>query len=254
MTNKNVTLRTPGGTLIVGQIPRVVGTLSSLPENCPVTNQEVPCDIVEVRLDEALPEGAWLDRCQRIEANGLPVLLTIRLKSEGGKWANADDERFDLFEPALNNLSAVDVEFSSPLLSRVSDLAKRLGKTCIVSFHDFKQTPSLENLRSIVLDAQRSASIVKISTMVKTAQDETILRDLLLEKWDVPICVIGMGASGTHTRVTFSTLGSCMTYGYLDKPSAPGQLPASNLVDKLRSLLPKYNEDFVIRKQILEYA
>jgi 3-dehydroquinate dehydratase len=29
-------------------------------------------------------------------------------------------------------------------------------------------------------------------------------------------------------------LGSCLTYGYLDKPTAPGQMSAAELVRRLR--------------------
>ena len=48
------------------------------------------------------------------------------------------------------------------------------------------------------------------------------------------LCVIGMGPDWAHTRVLFPQLGSCLTYGYLDKPTAPGQFSAAELTEKLQ--------------------
>ena len=41
-------------------------------------------------------------------------------------------------------------------------------------------------------------------------------------------------------RTLFPTLGSCLTYGYLDESAAPGQVAASELVEKLALLFPPY--------------
>jgi len=51
------------------------------------------------------------------------------------------------------------------------------------------------------------------------------------------LCVIGMGRAWSETRIEFATLGSCLTYGYLDKPAAPGQISAAELVRRLRRAL-----------------
>jgi len=52
-----------------------------------------------------------------------------------------------------------------------------------------------------------------------------------------PLCVIGMGNAWKQTRVSFPKLGSCLTYGYLDQPTAPGQVSAAELVRQLREHL-----------------
>jgi 3-dehydroquinate dehydratase type I len=71
--------------------------------------------------------------------------------------------------------------------------------------------------------------------MIQREEDVATLRQLLARKWPVPLCVIGMGARGAATRVEFAKLGSCLTYGYLDAPSAPGQPSAAELVALMRS-------------------
>ena len=60
------------------------------------------------------------------------------------------------------------------------------------------------------------------------------LKQLLAKDWGLPLCVIGMGTLGTPTRTDFPRLGSCLTYGYLDTPVAPGQLSARARLDHLR--------------------
>jgi 3-dehydroquinate dehydratase-1 len=205
--------------------------------------------MVEIRLDQMPHQKDWLDRGRAIQAHGLPVILTLRLEAEGGGWTQPDEERLEMFQQSVQQLAAVDIELRSRIASKVSSAAKRLHKECIVSYHDFQGTPPLAKLQSVVSEAQDLGSIAKVSTMVNAEKDIEILQSLLAGNWKVPVCIIGMGPLGTRTRVSFAALGSCLTYGYLDRPSAPGQLPASSLVEQLRVLLPKYNANHIARKQ-----
>ena len=249
MTSTHATFRTPRGALIVGLAPAVVGTLSSSPV-LPDSGAEELCDIAEVRLDQMPQRADWLARCQAIEVGGTPVILTVRHKSEGGNWDGPEERRQEIVELALNHFAAIDVEFQSGIFSAIAQRAKELGKVCIASFHDFERTPELAELKDVVARAQQAASIVKVSTMVRAEKDIETLRELLSASWSVPLCVIGMGALGTQTRVSFPTLGSCLTYGFLDKSAAPGQLPAPELVRQLRSLYPKYEAEFLKRRRL----
>ncbi|MGZ4986551.1 MAG: type I 3-dehydroquinate dehydratase [Limisphaerales bacterium] len=218
-----VTLRTPKGELVVGAVPRVVGTLSAFP--VPPVASEV-CDIVEVRLDLLGVGVAW----PQIE---LPILLTIRSSAEGGKWNGPDKERLELYRKWMPQVAAVDVELSSPIAADVCKLAKDAGVASIVSFHDFSATPTLETLQAIVERGQKVGSIVKIVTLANMERDVEILRTLLNNR-SSPVCVMGMGQHAAMTRVEFPKLGSCLTYGFLDKPLAPGQTSAAELSAQLR--------------------
>jgi 3-dehydroquinate dehydratase I len=230
----------------VGDIPRVVGTVCSAEEYLAL-EPAIPADVIEIRLDQMPGQADWLERGKAIEARGVPVILTIRLQAEGGKWSQADRDRLPLFTQALKHLSAVDIELQSGLAATVAQEAKRLGKICIVSFHDFEQTPGLPKLKSVVKQASELGSIAKISTMARTQADIDTLQQLLESRPTTPLCVIAMSALGTQTRVSFPTLGSCLTYGYIGRPAAPGQLPAAELVRQLRALLPRYNEHWMRR-------
>jgi 3-dehydroquinate dehydratase-1 len=234
----HIAFRAGRKSLTVGQAPVIVGTLSSLARKFPAPRQEVGCDVVEVRLDKTTYPPEWLARCQHIQEQGWPVILTVRLQNEGGDWDDGDARRLPIFEEALSELSAVDIEWRSHIVHRVCIAAKRCRKICIVSFHDYKKTPPAADLAAMILEAQKIASIVKIATRLNSQADDDILRLLLAQKWKRPLCLIGMGPSWTQTRLLYPQLGSCLSYGFLDKPAAPGQLPAAEMARQLREQKP----------------
>jgi 3-dehydroquinate dehydratase I len=208
--------------------PLVVGTLSSLDVIPPLAG-----DIIEVRLDKTGTPANWLERCREIEEQGKPVLLTVRLRDEGGEWPDDNESRFELYEAALDAVSAVDVELASAFGVRIAEEARAMGKVCILSHHDFEKTPPLPELEAIVGEAHK-LGVAKVATKIRSAADVDVLKALLDPKWPKPLCVIGMGEEWKDTRIEFAKLGSCLTYGYLDKPTAPGQIHAAELVRKLR--------------------
>jgi 3-dehydroquinate dehydratase I len=237
------------GKLLLGRIPRVVGVVTSPDFDLKANPRSFDCDVLEYRLDQLPDAGNWMERCMAVESCGLPVILTPRLKTEGGGWTKRDADRLPVYETAIKHLSAVDVELRSDIVKNVAAMATRWRKCCIVSYHDFKKTPPLSELMRVAARAQKLGTVIKITTMTHTTADVETLRRLLDCEWEKPICIMGMGALGKATRTDFPVLGSCLTYGYLDKPAAPGQLSAASLVARLRKLLPAYDGDFAARRR-----
>lgn len=215
MNGASQLIRSPG--------PQVVGTISQRPTLA--TPGPFPCDIVELRLD--------LLGADALCALAQPTIATIRLASEGGQWTKPDTDRLPLFDAALRQCTAADIEYRSVLLKEISALAARRQKALIVSYHDFEKTPPLAELQQVLRTAAGYGAIVKIATLTKTDDDVATLRALLTEPSTAAICVLGMGPLGPRTRTEFPHLGSCLTYGYLDAPVAPGQLPAAELMRQL---------------------
>jgi 3-dehydroquinate dehydratase-1 len=231
MSKATALFRTATTALAVGLVPRVVGTLSTLTPKVKLSG-----DIVEVRLDKLARPSDWLKRCAALQSAGKPVLLTVRLRAEGGNWEADDETRLEIYKQALQELAAVDVELSSVISRAVGREAARLKKASVISFHDFEKTPLLRELCTIVEKAHKIGSIAKVSTMIMQASDADVLRSLLGRRWTKPLCVIGMGKTWSKTRIEFATLGSCLTYGYIDKPTAPGQISAAELARRLRKI------------------
>jgi len=232
-------LQTAKGSLSVGEAPRIVGTFSSDPDSFP-RNGNLAADVVELRVDQ-MPQGSdWLGCAKALQVRGIPVIVTIRMKAEGGNWTRPETERLPLIEEALDYVAAVDIEMKSKLAEQVGRAAQRNKKACIVSFHDFEKTPNRGSLEAIVERAQTLGSVVKISTKIRTNEDSRTLAGLLLGRWKRPLCVIGMGEAGSHTRVSFPLFGSCLAYAYLERPAAPGQLSAARLREIFQELIPDY--------------
>ena len=224
--------------LQLGRVPRVVGTIITVGylQRWSANPTPLPCDLVELRLDGFSDFADWIRIGNQIEARGKPVVVTLRLKNEGGKWEKGDRERWPLLESAIRNFSGVDVEVRSELAPAVSELCHQLQKLCIFSFHDFQTTPPREELESLLATAERLGGVGKIAAAAQTLEDVEVLRSLLRERRDFPICIIGMGAHGRETRLSFPLEGSCFTYGYLDTPGAPGQFSSQELMNHFQTV------------------
>ena len=224
------------GKLEVGPVPLVVGT---------VTREETlhtlgraarsDFDLIEIRLDEMddAPERVF-EWCGKTK---IPTLLTIRSLKEGGKWRGREKDRCALYQAAMPYVAAIDVEIESGSLKKLAAVAHRFRKTVVGSYHDFDGTPSIRALRTVVqCGREQGAHIVKIATMIKNPADLVPHFELVSTEKRTPLCLIGMGPLGTHTRVSLACMGSCLTYGYIDRPAAPGQFSCK----KLRSLLNEF--------------
>lgn len=204
---------------VLGDRPRVVGCVSQ-----PATLARLPspeCDILEYRLD--------LLGAVNLPAISQPSIATIRLANEGGQWTRPDAERLPVFDAAFRYCTAVDVEYRSPQLAAVSALAVKHQKALIVSYHDFEKTPSATELRQVMDRAANYGTVVKIATLTKTDDELQTLRELFRYNCSAALCVLGMGPLALQSRQELPKLGSCLVYGFLDAPIAPGQPAARDL-------------------------
>ena len=219
--------------LQLGRAPRVAGTIitENYLRDWSAQPRPLPCDLVELRVDGFSHVNGWLEIGARIEAAGTPVFATVRHAREGGQWAGDEEARRQLLNSALEKLSGIDVELHSDLAPGLAERARALNKLCILSFHDFQKTAPRAELLAILKQMQQLGSVAKIAATANSLDDVETLRSLLHEPWTVPVCLIGMGAHGRATRLSFPKEGSCLTYGYLDIAGAPGQFSAQELRD-----------------------
>ncbi len=188
-------------------------------------------DGIELRLDhfstidkDALK--AFLQKC------GLPVMLTLRRKDQGGSFHGSETERLDLLESLCALQPAfVDLEYDVP-----ADYRKKLFESYpniafLSSFHDFSHMPAdLEDVFQKVKTPH--AHIYKIAVTAKSCLDALKVLGFVQSHSDKDkIIGIAMGEEGKPTRILAPVAGSYLTYAALssDRSTAPGQLTAEQL-------------------------
>ena len=215
------------GNMEIGGIPRIVATLHKETE---IKRLESPpmhkaIDIVEVRADK-LYKGSR-DKLEtiirKIRQNNFPVILTAR---EGEGYRFSHSERLAVFSEFISLVDAVDIELTSVDSAKVVAKVKEQGKTVIISHHDFKKTPSASFLKGIMERAAgKGADIVKVAVQPLTPLDAAALMCLCMDiSGKYPAVFISMGKVGEFTRIYAPFFGSCLTYGYISEPAAPGQM------------------------------
>lgn len=217
--------------------PLVVAALSdNLVENS-ITAAGLGADAIEIRLDLLESTRGIQETLQRVRSKGqLPIIITNRCREEGGGWRGDERERVALLRQLLPLADAVDIELAAPHRDDVVSEAKRLGRTLIISSHDFTTTPPLHRLREILEEEHSAgADISKLAVTPGSPQDVLNLLQAGLDA-GFPVCIIAMGALGRHTRVISGIYGSRLTYASIDKNTAPGQLRVDTLKNILQTI------------------
>ncbi len=189
-------------------------------------------DILEVRVDtfkERDPEALKVELARLKKASKLPIILTIRSKKEGSAVNIGDSERLALFMALIPLSEAVDIELSSKrILRKVAALAASFRKKLIISYHNFKSSPTKAGLQKILAGAEEAgADIIKIAATARKTSDFKRLAGLLM--LDKDLIVIAMGDGSAASRVFFPFLGSLVTYASITGTTAPGQLNISDM-------------------------
>jgi 3-dehydroquinate dehydratase-1 len=195
-------------------------------------------DYVEIRFDflkaEQIPKT--LDM---IKNHLKRTVCTLRPTNEGGKFQGTEKERISILKLiAEYNPFLLDVEFHT--IRKNKDLERYLKSTktrLLISWHDFKKTPSFSDLKNQMKKMIKFSSNVKIVTTAKTVEDSTRVLQLYSIKGKTSLIAFSMGDSGRISRILCLYLGSPYTYVSLGKPVAPGQFSVEE-VKKITSLKP----------------
>jgi len=187
-------------------------------------------DYVEVRFDflkiEQIPEAIEI-----IKKDLSKIVCTLRPKTEGGKFTGNEKERIAILKLiAEYNPFLLDVEFNT--LKRNSSLVKYLKSTktkLLVSWHDFKKTPSSAELKKKMNQMIKFSSNVKIVCTAKSTDDSNRMLELYSKKGKSNLISFAMGDLGRISRILCLYLGSPFTYVSLGKAIAPGQFSVDEI-------------------------
>lgn len=209
----------------------IVASIGKAPVDSAIKAKKLGADLLELRID--LLDTDARQALAELKKLGLPVIITNRMKQEGGAWEGSEDERIRTLVSLIPLADAVDIELCAGERDTVVKKTKSAGKTVIISTHDFQKTPELDVMMGIIRESfEAGADIAKLAVMPQSFEDVLRLFEVTLHSKE-PVCTIAMGSFGRHSRVIAPIYGSVMTYGYVDKPTAQGQLR----VDELKSIL-----------------
>lgn len=203
-------------------------------------------DIVELRIDQ------WNDIDvnlidtiqQQIKDLDKRLLITYRTSSQGGNGQLNGDDYYQMLNSLIkvNNYDLIDIEFDKntdkEILATIISAAQNKDLEVVLSYHDFEQTPKLDELKHLYYKMQSfSPDYIKVAVMPKNKQDVTNLLMAMSDSADsVNPRVIGIAMSklGLVTRTAQGVFGGTVSYGCLDTPKAPGQIHVSVLREQLK--------------------
>ncbi|MCL2888456.1 MAG: type I 3-dehydroquinate dehydratase [Elusimicrobia bacterium] len=185
---------------------------------------------IEIRADYA-----QISDCAQINALAAAAkknksIFTLRTKAEGGAFKGSEQKRLLMLSYALRqNFSYVDVELAA---AKKMSFTAGEKKKLILSYHNFKKTPSPDELNKIKKEMLAFApAVIKIAVFAKNTEDILTVTCFLIDtiKEGRQIIVTVMGEKAAFTRVFFPLLGSFAAYAPSGKATAPGQFTVKNL-------------------------
>jgi 3-dehydroquinate dehydratase-1 len=203
----------------------IVGVIASPADLRFAIAMREPPDLFELRLDHLCGMPDQLER--KMSSLPMPVIVTARDPREGGVNNLSLSERRDLLLRFLPYAKYVDVEarlaraFQS-LLAR----ARKQNVRRILSFHNFRSTPSARSLRAkAALAKAHGADIFKVATRTDTLVELARLVDFVLNKdVDLAVSAMGIGKLGAISRLLLARGGSALNYASLHRSQIEGQL------------------------------
>jgi len=124
----------------------------------------------------------------------------------------------------------VEIEASKAVKDAIIPFAKANNCKVIVSYHNYENTPTIDELEKIIADCYSAgADIAKIATTAVTKQDSA--RILSLYSTERELVALAMGEEGRITRVANIALGSPFTFACVDEEqiTAPGQMTTEEM-------------------------
>ena len=196
-------------------------------------------DYVEVRFDflkiEQIPIALEI-----IKKDLNRIVCTLRPKTEGGKFAGKEKERIAIIKLiAEYSPFLLDIEFNT--LKKNPSLRKYLKSTktkLLVSWHDFKKTPTSSDLKKKINQMSKMSTNLKIVSTAESTEDSTRMLELYSKKGKSSLISFAMGDFGRISRILCLYLGSPYTYVSLGKAVAPGQFSVDE-VNKIINLKNK---------------
>ncbi|MCD8054535.1 MAG: type I 3-dehydroquinate dehydratase [Lachnospiraceae bacterium] len=239
-----------GGEKVLSCIPMVSKTMDALLEDTKTIAALKP-DGIEWRIDSFEGAGDAEASVAALKAihplvSDIVVIFTLRHKAEGGAQDLTQEQRLATIKACVETglVDVVDFELNSNTpeeIQTVRQLCTDNGTALILSAHNFKETPSEEDIMA-TLEAEQAAGadICKFAVMPKDFDDVLSLMRATyrsrMGKIEGPIITMSMSETGKITRVIGDSYGSDLSFVLGTEASAPGQIPVK-VINQLWDLL-----------------
>jgi len=192
-------------------------------------------DLVEIRLDH-LDRLDWGDPdTEAIRSQGLGSILTVRPSWDGGLFRGSEEDRAATMKVLIDtHPTFVDIEMrmDPALRDPLVRYAKDAGVGTIISYHDHKGTPLLQDLE-VILDqlAAAGADSIKMAFRCESSEDSLCLIEAcrLARDRGLKYSIMGMGPRGHLTRVLAPQMGCGIVYAAFDDPTGSDQIDIRTL-------------------------
>ncbi len=180
-------------------------------------------DLAELRADK-ISSKQWPELNRFSRDAGIPLILTLRQRSDGGDWDGPPAERVEFFENALTGAWRwADIE-DKQRIPRWEQRWISSGRELIVSFHEFEGLG--EHWLERILAAEGPGVVVKAALMPRSSAEYDDFLEGVLGLPSGRRVLLAMGGFGFSSRILAARLGSLWTYA-----SPPGQVVAPGQTD-----------------------
>jgi len=202
-----------------------------------------PINLVELRLDY-FSKLKTTDIKKLRSSFDIPMIFTLRKKSQGGLFKGTEKERLKI----IRNLLALEPEYFDVEYDVADSFIKLIHKEypyvkLICSYHNFKKTP--DNLKQVLAAmVKQEFSVYKIATFANSTIDSLRMLNFVREHGGHnKLCGLCMGELGKATRILSPIINNYLNYVGIDKnqKTAPGQL-------FLKELFNIYNYSMINKK------
>lgn len=211
--------------------PRIVGVIASRADLERAVRMRRPPDLFELRLDRLASAADQMEKI--LPTLRKPLIITARHPQEGGAGKLQLRQRRDLLARFLNHADYIDVELrSASALQSLLKLAGEKNVRRIISWHNFKSTPSAQILAAKAREAKsHGADVFKVATRTDTPIELGRLVEFMTSNGlDLAVAVMGIGKLGAISRVLLARTGSVLIYASVGAATdVEGQLSLEQL-------------------------
>ena len=200
-------------------------------------------DIVEIRGDvfDALNREDHAKNVRYIIGEFKPhnkeIIYTYRTAREGGSGSKTTVEYEALLKAVCEvmDIDYIDIEVDSgdKIIASVCETARANNVACLMSHHDFKETPDTEGILSVFNKMDTlGGDLYKVAYFPQSEDDVNSVTEavkIAKKQYGNKVIGISMGELGKRTRTAQGKAASVFTYGFIARDAAPGQIHVTEL-------------------------